>query len=97
MATSRYVRDPMLGLGYQYGTATATARIRSAITAGTLAYKEIVIRGLDRLDTIAGAEYGDGRYWWIIAAASNIGWACQVPAGTILKLPRIEDALALLG
>jgi hypothetical protein len=97
MATSRYSRDPVLGLGFQYGTSSSVARIRSAMSAGALAYKEIVLRGRDRLDTIAGAEYGEGRYWWIIAAASDIGWAPQVPAGTLLKIPRLEDALALLG
>ena len=41
----------------------------------------------ERLDQIAGKFYDDGRYWWVIAAASNIGWWLQVPTGTRLIVP----------
>jgi len=41
----------------------------------------------DRLDTLAAQAYGSGIYWWIIAAASGIGWAPQVPPGTLLIIP----------
>jgi hypothetical protein len=97
MATSRYSKDPMISFGYQRGTAFLIHKIRSAIKNNVIGYQEIVLRGRDRLDTIAGVEYGDGRYWWIIAAASNIGWAPQVPAGTLLRIPRLDEVLALLG
>jgi nucleoid-associated protein YgaU len=57
---------------------------------GTLSYSQTITTGAQRLDTIAGREYGDGRYWWIIAAASNIGWGLQVPPGTIIKIPQLD-------
>jgi len=41
----------------------------------------------ERLDTIAGRVYGNARLWWIIAAASGIGWPLQVPPGTQLLIP----------
>ena len=40
-----------------------------------------------RLDILAGTLYGDGRLWWVLAAASNIGWWPQVPAGTLIRVP----------
>jgi len=45
----------------------------------------------DRLDLLAFKYYGDSSYWWIIAAASNIGWGLQVPPGTLIKIPRDLD------
>jgi hypothetical protein len=87
----------VIGLGYQYGSSRTITRIRAAIKAGSLGYKEMILRGVQRLDTIAGEEYGEGRYWWVIAAASDIGWGMQVPAGTALKIPNLTDALALIG
>ena len=97
MATSRYSGNTVIGMGFQRGTSLTTVRIRSAINAGTLRYKEVVLRGVQRLDTLAGEEYGDGRYWWIIAAASNVGWGMQAPPGTAIKIPNLNDALALVG
>jgi hypothetical protein len=84
-------------MGYQRGTSLTIVRIRAAIKAGSLQYREITLRGVQRLDTIAGEEYGDGRYWWIIAAASEIGWGLQAPPGTLLKIPVLLDALAYIG
>lgn len=96
MPFSRYARAPVLALGEKYGTSEAINVIRTAIKDGTISTKELVLRGADRLDTIAGSVYGEGRYWWIIAAASNIGWAMQVPPGTILKIPDINDIAQLV-
>jgi hypothetical protein len=45
-----------------------------------------------RLDVLAGIEYGDSSLWWIIAAASNIGWGLQVPPGILIKIPALADA-----
>ena len=96
MATSRYVNTPRLGLNSHLGTSQVIKKIRSAVARGVLPVREITLRGVERLDTIAGAAYGDGRYWWILAAASDIGWGMQVPPGTIILIPDLAETLALL-
>ncbi len=68
MAFSRYARAPVLDLGAQFGTSEATVIIRNAMKNNVLQTRELIVRGAERLDTIAGNEYGDGRYWWILAA-----------------------------
>ena len=40
-----------------------------------------------RLDHYAYEYYGDAGNWWVIAAASGIGWWMQIPAGTYLLIP----------
>lgn len=93
MAISRYSNAPILAFGQQLGTSYAISNIRQAIANGNLKCKQVILRGKERLDTIAGEEYGDGKYWWIIAAASNIGWGLQVPVGTVLNIPELNSAL----
>ena len=68
-------------------TAKTVTRIRNAVRRGLIATDEHVLKENERLDQIAHIRYGDGRLWWIIAAASNIGWPLQAPPGTILKIP----------
>jgi len=97
MAFSRYAKTPKLGFGTQFGTSVGTARIRAAIKSGVLPVDEIIVRGAERLDTLAGVIYGDARYWWVLAAASDIGWGLQVPPGTIIKIPQLEAIAALVG
>ena len=46
-----------------------------------------ILKEGERLDQIAGVVYGDGTLWWVIAAASGIGWAMQLPPGTRLRIP----------
>ena len=36
----------------------------------------------DRFFKLAHKYYGDSSLWWIIAAASGIGWGLQCPPGT---------------
>lgn len=92
MTFSRYNSTSILDFGAQYGTSRAVEFIRASIKDNTLARgKQIIVRGAERLDTIAAVEYGDGRYWWILAAASDVGWALQVPPGTILYAPSLVD------
>jgi nucleoid-associated protein YgaU len=64
---------------------------------GTIAYSESVLQEGERLDTIAGKVYGDGRYWWVIAAASGIGWGIQVPPGTVIIIPDINQVAEYVG
>lgn len=96
MAVSRYSIDPVLNVGRQYGTARAVRVIRNALAQGSIESKAVVLRGGQRLDILAGSEYGDSSYWWILAAASNIGWGLQVPAGTVIIVPKLEQVIGLL-
>ena len=96
MAFSRYSRAPLLKLGEQFGTSTAISTIRKAVKDGTIKTHEIVVRGSERLDTIAGSVFGDGRYWWILAATSDVGWGLQVPVGTIINVPDLNDIAQLV-
>lgn len=98
MPFSRYNRTPQLNLGAQYGTSRAIESIRQGIASGQIhVTREIIVRGAERLDTIAGTVYGDAKYWWILAAASDIGWGMQVPTGTVLKVPLLSDIAKLIG
>lgn len=97
MAISRYARTSRLGFATQFGSSKSIIAIRSAIKAGSLPVDEILIRGSERLDTLAGSIYGDADYWWILAAASDIGWGLQVPPGTIIKIPKLESVITLIG
>jgi hypothetical protein len=98
MAFSRYARTPVLSFGSQLGTSQAREAIQAAIASGQLTItRTIVTRGRDRLDTIAGEVYGDGRYWWVLAAASAVGWGLQVPPGTIINVPDLTTISALVG
>lgn len=97
MALSRHSRTPVLGFGTQYGTGRAREAIQSAIANGLLSVKPMVTRGRERLDTLAGVLYGDGRYWWILAASSNIGWGLQVPPGTTINVVDLGAVASLVG
>lgn len=61
--------------------------IRMGVKNNTLSYMSDVIPEGKRLDHIAFEYYNDARLWWIIAAASNIGWWLQVPPGTRIVIP----------
>jgi hypothetical protein len=97
MTLRRYARTPILGFGSQFGTGRAAQVIRRGINEGTINFTESELREGDRLDTVAGRFYGDASLWWVIAAASEIGWGLQAPPGTFLRIPRIEDVGSLLG
>lgn len=97
MPFSRYSRSPVLNYGAQFGTSRAREAIQKAVAAGQIRTKQVVVRGVERLDTLAGSIYGDGRYWWILAAASNIGWGMQIPPGTIIRVLDLESVAALIG
>lgn len=64
-----------------------TSAIYFASSTGTLKCKTFTMNSTQRLDTLSGKYYGDSQYWWIIAAASGIGWGLQVPAGTLIRIP----------
>ena len=86
MPTIYRYRDGILSTG-GLGTAKAVTRIRRAVRAGQLSTVDYILKEGERLDQIAGRRYGDPRLWWIIAAASNVGWWMQLPAGIQLTIP----------
>lgn len=94
MAINRY--SEIIALGTKYGTGRSHVLIRQALEAGTLEYSSSVLKGHQRLDTLAGEAYGDGSLWWVIAAASGIGWGLQVPPGTVINIPDIQQVASLL-
>ena len=94
MAIRRYTRSAKLALGTRYGTSDSILKIRQSISLGAIPFKTIVTSQGQRLDTIAGREYGDATLWWVIAAASDIGWSPQVPFGTILRVPTSLTSIA---
>jgi hypothetical protein len=83
----RYDRSPVIREGLQYGTSQAAVVIQRAIAAGQISFRIEVVQQGERLDSIAGRAYGDAKLWWILAAASNVGWCLQVPPGTRLRIP----------
>lgn len=87
MSLRRYARSPILRAGSYYGTSRVSEVIRNAISRGDIKVEVHVLQEGERLDSIAGRRYGDGRLWWVIAAASGIGWGLQVPPGTRLQIP----------
>ena len=87
MSVSRYSKTPKLNMGEQYGTQRSMYPLYRAVLAGLVSSTTYIVKEGERLDQLAGRFYGDGSYWWVIAAASGIGWGLQVPAGTFLTVP----------
>lgn len=97
MTIRRYARTPTFGLGIRYGTSFAITSIRSNIKNGNIRFDEIVLQEHERLDVLAGKYYSDSKLGWVIAAASNIGWMPQVPPGTLIRIPNIDDCAKFIG
>lgn len=98
MTISRYSNNSRINLGSQLGTSEDILKLRRGIKNGSIPIiKTIISSGGDRLDTLAGAVYGDAKYWWILAAASEIGWGLQVPSGTLINIIRLSDVDSLMG
>ncbi len=98
MALRRYARVPILGLNRFYGTSRVSAAIQAGIESGIIKFRSDFIKEGQRLDSIAGMHYnGRSDLYWIIAAASGIGWSLQVPPGTAIKIPDVNDVARLIG
>ena len=69
------------------GKSNASFAIFNAVARGQITANVHVLEAGERLDYLAGLNYGDASLWWVIAAASGIGYGLQVPPGTILKIP----------
>ena len=98
MPISRYRRTGLLAGGKKHKTSNVHWIIRRAALSGRITSTPWIVKEGERLDTIAGRVYGDGTLWWVIAAASGIGWCLQVPPGTLLLIPkRLGQINALVG
>lgn len=86
MATSRYYFRPTID-GRTIATTSQTTAIFNAVDGGQIQSSVYQLALNQRLDQLAGSVYGDSSLWWIIAAASGIGWSLQLPAGTLVRVP----------
>jgi hypothetical protein len=94
---TRYHSDGLSGTGGLYSSSAVSA-IRRNLSLGLLSIvNRVITTQSTRLDHIAAQNYGDARYWWILAAASNIGWSPQVPKGTIIIVPDLKEVERLIG
>lgn len=94
MPVSRYKKDNLIDDPRKLATAESVSRIRSAVASGRLSVTEVILSEGQRLDHLAGYYLGDGRYWWVLAATSGIGWGLQIPPGTRILVPN-DPAAAL--
>ena len=84
---NRYRSDRRIRGGALLASNESVNKIKSAIRNGTIKYKRYKSKEGERLDIIAAKYLGDARLWWVLAACSNIGWALQIPPGTIIQIP----------
>ena len=96
MTIKRYSKTPVIN-GNMYGTSYVVSIIRAAVKNNQLNYETIIVQQRERLDSLAAQIYGDGKLWWVLAAASDVGFGLQVPAGTIIRVPNIEETSNLVG
>lgn len=98
MPFSRYTSDPRINLGQQLGTPNSVLLLKNAVKSGYIPIvRSIIMTGDDRLDALAGVVYGDAKYWWVLAAASGIGWGLQAPPGTVVNVVKLSDVERLIG
>ena len=65
----------------------ASPKIYRAVETQNIGYSVHILEEGERLDYLAGIYYNDSSFWWILAAASGIGYALQVPPGTVIRIP----------
>jgi hypothetical protein len=87
MSLGRYDNAQKIRSGKLYSSATAHVNIYKGCRSGKISYTTKTLIEGERLDILAGKYYGNGNLWWVIAAASGIGWGIQAPPGTNLRIP----------
>lgn len=95
MSISRYAFNRKININGKtiVSTNKSASKIYRGVIFGEINVSNHILQEGERLDTIAYQVYGVASYWWIIAAASGIGWGMQVPPGTILAIPKILDEI----
>ena len=91
MSFSRYTFSKKLDLpdGKKIIPSSRNIRlIRTAVELDAIAYTVSTVKENERLDSIAAINYKDSSYWWVIAAASGIGWSLQIPPGVVICIPK---------
>lgn len=88
MGASRYTFTPLIKGRSTIATSLVSTRIYNGVISGKIAFSTKTLKEAQRLDHIAAGAYGSSDMWWVIAAASGIGWGLQLPAGTILRIPK---------
>jgi len=96
MGVRRYDRNDYMAGGQMLATPEWLYRIQHNVKAGRIRTEVIILSEGERLDHVAAKAYGNGRLWWIISAASGIGWALQPPPGTRLLVPVNLSDIAML-
>ena len=97
MGISRYTFSRRRKNGQIINASKASYKINQACKNNVIQSSVRILEEGERLDQLAGFIYGDGSLWWIIAAASGIGWSAQVPPGTMLIIPtNPSEAISLL-
>ena len=93
----RCIRDQQIA-GRKLETPKSVNNIRRAQQFGLIKTFTIIAKEDQRLDHLAHEYLGSSQDWWILAALSGIGWSMQIPAGTIIHIPRsIEVIKNLVG
>ena len=91
MTLSRYRQSRTIKNDQAIGTNMARVTLYKAAQRGDISTDIYITRQGDRLDKLAGEYYNDGTLWWVIAAASGIGWWLQIPSGVVLTIPKSID------
>ena len=87
MGVGRYTFAVSIDGGRGKSNPRISSKISLAVSTGALPVSTRKVGRNERLDSISLDAYGSPSYWWVIAAASGIGWGLQIPPGTILRIP----------
>ena len=94
----RYTRMTRLDKGRALSTSEASVIIYNMVENKKINVTQRILQEGERLDYLAGKYYGNAALWWVIAAASGIGWGLQVPPGTYIRIPTdISKIAAVIG